>query len=152
MISAQAVAAARGATGAASSSSSGSSTPMKELDKNAFLKLMVEQLKYQDPMKPMDNQQFIAQMAQFSSLEQMTNVSDGLTALGQKFDQNFGQLTRDQLVVQAMTLVGRNITATNPADGKEITGQVTAVKFVQGSPVLMLGETQVQLANVSQIS
>ncbi len=47
------------------------------LDKNDFLKILITQLSHQDPTQPMDDKAFIAQMAQFSSLEQMTNMSTG---------------------------------------------------------------------------
>ena len=49
----------------------------QSLDKDAFLKLMVTQLKYQDPLDPQDNSEYVAELAQFSSLEQMTNVAEG---------------------------------------------------------------------------
>ena len=47
------------------------------MDKNDFLKILITQLSHQDPTQPMDDKEFIAQMAQFSSLEQMTNMSEG---------------------------------------------------------------------------
>jgi len=52
-----------------------------ELGKDAFLKLLIAQLANQDPMNPMDDREFIAQMAQFSALEQMTNMTKGLESL-----------------------------------------------------------------------
>ena len=53
--------------------------PSAALDKNDFLKILITQLSHQDPTQPMDDKEFVAQMAQFSSLEQMTNMSEGLT-------------------------------------------------------------------------
>src|SRR5258706_13840008 len=51
------------------------------LDKNAFLKLLVAQMKNQDPLKPMDNTEFVAQLAQFSNLEQVMVISQRLNTL-----------------------------------------------------------------------
>jgi flagellar basal-body rod modification protein FlgD len=62
----------------ASSQSSSSSTA---INKNEFLKLLVAQLKNQDPLSPVDNQQFIAQLATFSSLEQLISINAGITKL-----------------------------------------------------------------------
>jgi flagellar basal-body rod modification protein FlgD len=51
------------------------------LGKDAFLKLLVTQLQHQDPTKPQDDAQFIAQLAQFSSLEQLTEIAKGVETL-----------------------------------------------------------------------
>jgi flagellar basal-body rod modification protein FlgD len=52
-----------------------------ELDKTQFLTLLVAQLENQDPMNPIDNQDFIAQLATFSSLEQLISINEGMTRL-----------------------------------------------------------------------
>ncbi|QJD83376.1 flagellar hook capping FlgD N-terminal domain-containing protein [Cohnella herbarum] len=57
--------------------------PVKEMGKDQFLQILVTQLRNQDPMQPMQDKEFIAQMAQFSSLEQMMNMSKEVTALRQ---------------------------------------------------------------------
>jgi flagellar basal-body rod modification protein FlgD len=55
--------------------------PGGELGKDDFLKILITQLSHQDPTQPMQDKDFIAQMAQFSSLEQMTNMSQGMGKL-----------------------------------------------------------------------
>lgn len=66
--------------GAATSTIPAESNP-SELGKEDFLKLLVTQLEYQDPMNPVSNEEFIAQTAQFSSLEQMQNLNTSMTEL-----------------------------------------------------------------------
>jgi flagellar basal-body rod modification protein FlgD len=66
-----------GTTGSTGSTSSTSSSSGKDM----FLKLLVEQLKHQDPESPMDSSQFVAQLAQFNSVEQLIGINDKLTQL-----------------------------------------------------------------------
>jgi flagellar basal-body rod modification protein FlgD len=56
----------------------GKAAASQTLDKNDFLKILITQLSHQDPTQPMQDKEFVAQMAQFSSLEQITNMSEGL--------------------------------------------------------------------------
>jgi flagellar basal-body rod modification protein FlgD len=70
-----------GVTNTSSYSADGVTKAGDELDKNDFLNLLVTQLQYQDPLNPMDSADFTAQLAQFSSLEQLTNMSDQLKEL-----------------------------------------------------------------------
>ncbi|MDR1930608.1 MAG: flagellar hook assembly protein FlgD [Treponema sp.] len=59
--------------------------PRQALGKNDFLELMMKQLAHQDPLAPMEDKEFIAQMAQFSSLEQMTAMSENFSRLSSDF-------------------------------------------------------------------
>lgn len=71
-----------GQTPAATTTSTGQAHGTKDLGQDAFLKLLVAQLQNQDPTKPQDNGEFIAQLATFSSLEKLTEISTKLDAIG----------------------------------------------------------------------
>ena len=98
----------------ASGSTQGAALATKELDRDAFLNLLVTQLQNQDPLDPTDSVEFTAQLAQFSSLEQLSSVNDNLKQL-----QNFQASINNS---QAVTLIGKEITANgnslNLADGQ----------------------------------
>jgi len=84
-------------------STQGAAAATKELDRDAFLNLLVTQLQNQDPLNPTDSAEFTAQLAQFSSLEQLGNVNDNLEQL-----QNFQASINNS---QAVSLIGKEITA-----------------------------------------
>ncbi len=99
------------------------------LGKDSFLRILTEQLKNQDPMKPQDDKEFIAQMAQFNSLEQMIQLNTGFTELNQRFGQG-----------QALELLGRKVTINSGLDREDnpilISGQVSAIEHnTLGGPV-----------------
>ncbi|MBN2811697.1 flagellar hook assembly protein FlgD [Treponema zuelzerae] len=88
-------------------------TAKTELGKDDFLQLLIAQLSHQDPTAPMEDTQFIAQMAQFTSLEQMTNMSSGFT-----------RLTSLLTGSEAASAVGRNVDI--EIDDSKVSGQITA--------------------------
>lgn len=90
-------------------------TASQELGKDDFLKLLLTQLSHQDPTAPMDNTQFIAQMAQFSTLEQMTNMSVG-----------FNQLSNLLNTSDAVATMGKTVEVDTGAE-TGVTGVVEAV-------------------------
>lgn len=76
------------ATGSAAATTSGlaaASASQKTMGSDAFLQLLVTQLQNQDPTNPQSNTEFIAQLAQFSSLEQLTNINKSVTSMAQFF-------------------------------------------------------------------
>jgi len=81
------------------SSSTERESPLKELDKNAFLQLLVAELQNQNPLEPMNNQDFINQMAQFTTMEQMSNMSQSL--------QGFLETMKSTSKIEAAAVVGK---------------------------------------------
>lgn len=87
-------------------------SPKKELGKMDFLKLLVTQLQYQDPLEPMDNSEFIAQLAQFSALEGTHNVETAITSLDESFKdsidmQSFSAISMTN--ASAVSLIGKRV-------------------------------------------
>jgi flagellar basal-body rod modification protein FlgD len=105
-----------------------------------FLKLLVAQMKYQDPMNPTDSADFLSQSAQFTALEKMQSVSD-----------QTGMLLGAQMAFGASGLVGRTVTYTL-ADGTEGAGIVHGVTFGEQGPVLQVGDVDVPIANVVTVT
>jgi len=119
------------------------SAPSQELGKDAFLRILLTQLQNQDPMNPMEDQEFIAQMAQFSSLEQMTNLNENF----QRFIDN--QTHND--FVSHSDLIGKKVEWSKIISGNEddkeektMEGIVTSVVFKDGQAQLVIdGDTKV---------
>ena len=110
------------------------------LDKNDFLKILITQLSHQDPTQPMDDKAFIAQMAQFSSLEQMTNMSDSLAKVATLVAKS-----------QAVGLLGNAVDIAS--GGETVTGTVEAVTGGDYPQLLVNGQyydySQVQKVKTS---
>jgi len=126
-----------GTNGTATGTSSSSSTTV---DKDMFLKLMVEQLKNQDPMDPTDSSAFLAQTAQFTSLEKLEAVA-----------AQSAQALTAQMAFGASGLVGRSITYVG-ADGKESAGKVDSVRFTSSGPLLGVNGAEVELGAVNKVA
>lgn len=128
-----------GVTSSLSSAAAQSNT----LGQDDLLKILVTQLTYQDPLKPVDNQQFIAQLAQFTSLEQTRQLNEKIDSL----------LTF-QSASQSIGLIGKSVYFNNNGAESQ-NGIVTAIKFSQGIPYLTInlgGNNIISDVSLSQIS
>jgi flagellar basal-body rod modification protein FlgD len=110
-----------------------------QLDKDTFLKLLVAQLKYQDPSNPADSTAFLAQTAQFTQVERLNELKTVGT------DQ-----LMSQMMLSASSMVGKTITFAGP-DGKDVTGVVTSAHFNGSAPTLRVGDTDVPLPAVKEV-
>lgn len=104
---------------AATKSASSSNT----VDYNSFLKLLIAQLKNQDPTQPVDSTQYISQLASFSNVEQSVQMNSKLDSL-----------ITSMSLSQADGLIGRTVTS---ADGS-VTGQVAAIQIASGGATALL--------------
>jgi flagellar basal-body rod modification protein FlgD len=130
-----------GTTGTGSSGNGlAASAPTSTSDKDMFLQLLVAQMKYQDPMNPTDSAQFLAQSAQFTSLEKMQSVAD-----------QTGLMLGAQMAFGASGLVGRTVTYTLQ-DGTEGSGVVHGVQFGANGPVLDVDGLEVPISQVQTVT
>ncbi len=129
---------------AAAAASTPSSTQSKMLGKDDFLKLLVAELQNQDPSKPMDDSQTIAQMAQFSALEAT-----------QQLEATIQQATNVQSLFQAGALIGKYVQA-NQADGSDVVGPVTGVDFTSTNgvmtPTVVVNGTDLDYSTIVRVS
>ena len=122
--------------------SSTDKTSGDSLGKDEFLQLLVQQMQYQDPLEPTDNAQMIAQLAQFSSLEQMNNLNQSFDTLSGNIDQlNF---------ITGTSMIGRTVSGIN-MDGDVVTGTVTGVTMKGSVVYLTVGNNTMSMAGVQSI-
>jgi len=110
------------------------------LGKDAFMKLLLAQLRYQDPMQPKDDTQFITQLAQFNTLEQMQSINEAMQAVRVSSE-----------MMQGSNLIGKQVQAITPTDQQTVSGAVTAVRLVGGQVILTIGNKNVLLSQVVSV-
>jgi len=119
-------------------------TNQAAISQDDFLEILLTQLTFQDPLKPLDNQEFVAQMAQFTNLEQTRQLND-----------NSEVLLTVQSATQSIGLIGKTVTVLTDT-GIE-TGTVTTISFNQGVPEMVINTTAnaeivgVRLADIQSV-
>jgi flagellar basal-body rod modification protein FlgD len=123
------------------SSATSSSQSAFGLDFQSLLQIILTQLTYQDPLKPMDNFEFVSQLAQFSQLQQTQTLNDQIT-----------NLLAAQAATQATSLLGRtvDVSADATAGTAATSGVVKAVNFANGQPEVTIQTADGQsVANIA---
>ena len=106
------------------------------MDKEAFLQLLVAQMKYQDPLEPTSNTEYIAQYAQFSQVEQMQNMSNSMD------------------LQRASSLVGKEVyikTTTSSGDTKLVQGRVDYVSYENNKAYLYINEQKYSIEDLDSV-
>lgn len=130
---------ANAATAGAGTSSSSPVSATQSLGQADFLKLLSTQFQNQDPMKPTDDTAFIAQMAQFTSLQQTQTLTQQMTMMRAMQD-----------LTTANSYLGRSVTV-DTGDGTTATGNVTAVDASGATPMLVLNGHSYSLFSVLRL-
>ncbi|MFH1677050.1 MAG: flagellar hook capping FlgD N-terminal domain-containing protein [bacterium] len=118
-------------------------TPSNELDKQDFLELLIKQMANQDPLDPMENSEFVSQLAQFGALEQSINLNESFENF-----MSFQQLT------QASLLLGKKVICLVPTDDglAAASGTVNQVMTINGTAYLCLSDgSEVELSTVVSV-
>lgn len=129
------------ASKAANDNQSASASAFGTLDKDAFLKLLVAQLRYQNPMAPKDGQEYLAQAAQFAQVERLENMTKA---------QN--EAIAYQQVLLATSMVGKQVSGVPEGAEEAITGKVSSVVFDKGAPQLVVGNKMLPIGSVGYVT
>ncbi|MFK7695833.1 flagellar hook capping FlgD N-terminal domain-containing protein [Paenibacillus sp. HJGM_3] len=117
-------------------------TGSSNLGRDEFLKILVTQISHQDPTQPLQDKEFIAQMAQFTSVEQLSNMATEMRMLRQS-------------IGWSSSLIGKSInwTLIDPESQQEVvkSGQVTAINIKDGQQYVHVGDQDVPLEQISKI-
>lgn len=112
-----------------------------QLDENDFFMLLATQLRHQDPLSPMENTEYVSQLAQFSSLEAVKSLS-----------RAFALFTRGQALAQASALLGKQVEGLHPHRGQVVRGTVSAVRLKDDTVMVQIGGMEIPLTNVAQVT
>src|SRR5262249_14851631 len=116
--------------------------PSAQLGKDDFLKLMVAQLQAQNPLEPTSDTEYIAELAQFSQLEQTSNIA-------QSSEASVG----DQRIAQAVQLIGHKVSYLSPSTGETVEGSVQSAEISPtGATLTVDGESGVEPSRITEVA
>ena len=130
-------------------------TGMKN-DSNVFLTLMLKQLENQDPTEPTDNTQWLSQLAQYSSLEQMTQMNSGLTNCAEYINAMYKDMMLNSEINQTLAMIGKDVTIEipneeDPSSPTVVSGRVSEASFESGTGMIKVNDAYYSIENVVSI-
>ncbi len=125
-------------------------------DSSMFLNLMLQQLKNQDPTQPTDNTEWLSQLAQYSSLEQMTQMNTGLTNCMNYISAMYNDMAMNAEITQTLSMIGKEVTISIPdkndsSKTTEISGIVTEANFKDGTGKVKVNGEYYSISNITSI-
>lgn len=142
-------------TNNASKSTTTTSNSNSQLGKDDFLKLLVTELKYQDPTSPVDNKEMVSQMSSFSSLEQMQNLNTSFSSLAKTINET---LVPNFMLQQSSNMIGKEVSYLSPitnADGtagtETLTGTIQSIVMKNGIPNYLINGKEVATTSITKM-
>jgi len=125
-------------------------------DSNMFLTLMLKQLECQDPTEPTSNTEWLSQLAQYSSLEQMTQMNSGLENCAKYINAMYDDMMINSEINQTLSMIGREVTLQipnelDPKNPTKVTGNVTEASFEDGTGKIKVNGEYYSIENVVSI-
>lgn len=125
-------------------------------DKNMFLNLMLQQLQNQDPTEPTSNTEWLSQLAQYSSLEQMTSMNEGLENCMNYIAALYNDMGMSSEINQTLSMIGKDVTLKIPDEKDKskyttVRGVVSEASFEDGTGKIKIGDKTYSIANVISI-
>lgn len=124
---------------AAATSLASTNVSLNGLTKNTFLQMLAAQIRYQDPMAPIDNSTLVSQMAQLATMEVLQNLSEQVS----RFEQY-------EKVMLSATLIGKQVSVRDH-DGRSIEGAVEGISFEKGQVWVKLGDSSYPVESVETV-
>jgi flagellar basal-body rod modification protein FlgD len=112
-----------------------------------FFKLLTAQMQAQDPMQPVDNTQFLTQLAQYTQLQQQLSTNNTLSSMA-ALQQSLSAL---QTMTQTASMIGRTVDYVDPTSGADMSGNVTGVSASNGQVVLDVDGSKVPLNAITAV-
>lgn len=119
-----------------------------KVDPNQFLTLLTTQLKYQDPMSPANDTQFVGELAQFTTMQQIQQLNASMTNMSNAITQ----MTAAQSITQAASLLGKTVSYVPANSAISASGVVSSVQVAGGQTQLNVNGAWVPLSQVNGIS
>ena len=127
-----------------------------ENDSNMFLTLMLQQLQNQDPTQPTENTQWLSQLAQYSSLEQMAQMNSGLEDCASFISAMYHSMNTNSEITQTLSMIGKDVTLKIPDENDKnkfetVTGTVSEATFEDGTVKIKVGDNYYSIENIVSI-
>jgi len=124
-----------------------------QLGKDQFLQLLVTELKYQDPLKPLDDKEFIAQLAQFSSLEQLTQLNENILQAQQSLLDELHRLSNTNNTIslsEYANLIGKEVTWIDEESNHQ-TGLVNSIVQKNGLVYIKVNDKEISSEQILEV-